>query len=67
MRPRKVAVGDSITFKAATRASFKKVTRKVVGIDEQGRPLVRYEGWENFIVHWREISAIAPGRWSTGQ
>lgn len=59
MRPRHIAVGDSITFKAATRSHYKTATRKVVGVDHEGRPLVRYHGWSNFIVQWPEISAIA--------
>ncbi len=58
MRPQRIAVGDSITFKAATRSHYKVATRKVVGVDHEGRPLVRYHGYSNFIVHWREISAV---------
>jgi hypothetical protein len=59
LRPRKLNVGDSITFKAATRSDCKLATRKVVGIDEFGRPMVRYHGWSNFVVAWHEIKAIA--------
>ncbi len=58
MRPKKLKIGDSITFKAATRSHFKQATRKVVGIDALGRPQVRYHGWHNFIVHWSEISSV---------
>lgn len=60
MRRRKLAIGDSITFRAATRSHDRRATRKVVGIDHEGRPLVRYHGWSKFIVHWREVEAIEP-------
>lgn len=62
MRPRKIKVGDSITFKAATRSHYKQATRKVVGIDHQGRPLVRYHGWSDFIVEWSEVTAITKAK-----
>lgn len=58
MRPRKIAIGDSITFRAATRSHDRRASRKVVGIDHEGRPLVRYHGWSNFIVQWCEVEAI---------
>lgn len=58
MKPRKIAVGDSITFKAATRSHFKTAKRKIVSIDFMGRPCVRYHGWNDFVVHWSEVTAI---------
>lgn len=58
MRPRKIAIGDSITFKAPTRSHFKTATRKVVRIDPMGRPQVRYHGWDDFVVQWSEVTAI---------
>jgi hypothetical protein len=58
MRPRKIAIGDSITFKAATRSHYKLATRKVVDIDVEGRPLVRYHGWNDFVVQWPEVKAV---------
>ncbi len=58
MRPRKITIGDSITFKAATRSHSKMATRKVVGIDCLGNPLVRYHGWDKFVVLWREVKAV---------
>jgi hypothetical protein len=58
MRPRKIAIGDSITFKAATRSHYKMATRKVVGVDCLGNCLVRYHGWDNFVVLWPEIQAV---------
>lgn len=60
MRPKKIKIGDSITFKAATRSHYKTATRKIVGIDREGRPQVRYHGWSDFVVAWHEISAITP-------
>lgn len=48
-------VGDRITFKSATRSDYKKATRKIVSIDDLGRPRVRYHGWDNFIVMPTEI------------
>lgn len=56
-RMRKMRVGDRLTFKAATRCSFTKATRKIRGFDHLGRPLVGYAGWSDFIVMPREIIA----------
>ena len=58
MRPHKLAIGDRITFTAATRSHHRRATRKVVGIDHEGRPQVRYHGWSDFIVQWHEVEAI---------
>ena len=54
----KMKIGDLLTFKAATRYSFKKATRKIVGFDHHGRPLVRYAGWSQFIVRPDEIISV---------
>jgi hypothetical protein len=55
MTKRKMRVGDLLTFKAATRCSYRKATRKITGFDHLGRPLVTYAGWNGFIVQPREI------------
>lgn len=57
-RRKTMRVGDLLTFKAATRCSFRKATRVITGFDEYGRPLVRYAGWHGFIVQPREIIAV---------
>lgn len=51
-------VGDILTFKSATRSSYRKATRKITGIDEYGRPLVTYSGWSGFIVRMEEIISV---------
>jgi hypothetical protein len=58
MRAQKIKQGDTITFKAATRSDFKTVSRKVVGVDSFGRPMVRYHGYSHFVVLWREVSQV---------
>lgn len=59
MARKKPKVGDYIVFTAATRwGSCKPVKRKVLDIDYEGRPLVRYGGWDNFIVYPKEISEV---------
>lgn len=59
MRRRKLAIGDRIKFRAVTRHSDRPAWRKVVGFDLcDGRPLVRFHGWDNFIVRWDEIQEI---------
>lgn len=55
MTKRKMQIGDLLTFKAATRYSFAKATRKIKGFDHLGRPLVKYAGWSEFIVRPSEI------------
>jgi len=55
MTKRKMQVGDLLTFKAATRCSYRKATRIITGFDSFGRPLVRYAGWTDFIVQPKEI------------
>jgi len=57
-RRKKMAVGDLLTFKAATRCSYRKATRKITGFDHYGRPLVRYAGWSDFIVQPKEILSV---------
>lgn len=54
----RMRVGDLLTFKAATRASFRTVTRKIRDFDPFGRPLVGYEGWPDFIVQPGEIKMV---------
>lgn len=53
-----IKIGDSITFRAQTLYSCRKATRKVIGLDYSGRPLVRYDGWDDFQVRWNEITHI---------
>ena len=60
MPRRKMNVGDLLTFKAATRYSFKKATRVIKGFDHLGRPLVGYAGWSDFIVQPKEIISVKP-------
>ncbi len=55
---KKFKVGDLLTFKAATRYSYRKATRKIVSIDHYGRPCVRYCGWSEFIVRPNEILSV---------
>lgn len=55
MTKQKMQIGDLLTFKAATRYSFAKATRKIKGFDPLGRPLVKYAGWPEFIVRLDEI------------
>lgn len=55
---KKMRVGDLLTFKAATRCSYRKATRVITGFDNIGRPLVRYAGWSGFIVQPREIIEV---------
>lgn len=58
MTRRKMRVGDLLTFKAATRCSYRKATRKIKGFDHLGRPLVGYSGWSDFIVMPKEIISV---------
>lgn len=55
---KKIEVGDYISFKAATRDTYRKAKRRVKSIDELGRPLVGYAGWSHFIVNRREILEV---------
>jgi hypothetical protein len=56
-----IKVGDRIKFKSATRHNHRVATRVVRGLDSQGRPLVGYAGWRDFIVHRCEIiEALKP-------
>lgn len=55
MTRRRMKIGDLLTFKAATRCSYRKATRKITGFDDRGRPLVTYAGWSGFIVQPYEI------------
>lgn len=58
MMRRKMRVGDLLTFKAATRCSYRKATRKITGFMPDGRPEVTYAGWSGFIVQPREIISV---------
>lgn len=53
-----VRVGDRIKFRSATRDGCRAAVRKVVGIDEFGRPLVAYHGWSHFVVLHREVLEV---------
>lgn len=59
MPRRKMQIGDLLTFKAATRYSYRKATRKITGFMPDGRPEVTYAGWQGFIVQPREIISVA--------
>lgn len=50
-------IGQTIVFKALTRDSYKKATRKING-SHRGSPTVRYNGWNNFIIQPYEIIEI---------
>lgn len=52
--------GDRITFRAVTRHSDRTATRKVVGIDGFGRPMVRYHGTGCFVVRLHEVTHVEP-------
>lgn len=53
--------GDRITFKAATRHSYRKVTRVVNGFWlSTNKPTVRYQGWSDFAVQAHEIIEVHP-------
>ena len=56
-KSQEILVGDRITFKAATRYEFRKVTRIVNGFFH-GQPTVRYAGSAAFIVRHHEISDV---------
>lgn len=57
----KADIGKRMVFQAATRWSGAKATRKINGIDEHGRPTVRYGGHAAFIVKPEEIIEIKEG------
>lgn len=56
----KFAVGDLLTFKAATRSHYRKATRVITGVDNFGRPLVSYHGWNGFVVRLDEVISASP-------
>ncbi len=48
-----------ITFRAATRWSGReKHKRKLRGFDDQGRPLVYFGGWSDFVLRVNEVVEI---------
>ena len=51
-----IKIGDRITFRAVTRFTGAEVTRKVRGFCYNGKPTVKYEGYDDFIGDWCEIS-----------
>jgi hypothetical protein len=59
---RQLKVGGRIKFKSAARDSYRVATRVVRGLDSQGRPLVGYAGWRDFIVHWHEMIEVLKPR-----
>ncbi len=59
---KQIRVGDRIKFKAATRDSYRIAIRLVRGFDNEGRPLVGYAGWRDFIVHRHEIIEVLKPR-----
>ena len=53
------AIGDTIKFKAATRWDHKTVSRKIRGFSPgHNFPMVKYAGWDCFIVRPSEILEI---------
>ena len=53
------AIGDKIKFKAATVWGDKPATRIIRGFSPgHNFPMVKYGGWDNFIVRPSEISEI---------
>lgn len=50
-------IGQTIVFKALTRNSYKKATRKING-SRHGSPTVCYNGWNDFAVQPYEIIEI---------
>ncbi len=57
MGRQKIAIGDTIRFRAVTRWTDKAAVRKVNGFID-GKPTVRFGGWGQFIVQPREILEI---------
>ena len=53
-----IKVGQRIVFKSACRDGYKKAIRKIVGFSRFGYPLVRYNGWDNFVILPKEIIEI---------
>jgi len=57
MKKHTFEIGQTIVFKALTRHSYKKATRKING-SWHGSPTVRYHGWNDFIIKDHEIIEI---------
>ena len=53
-----IEIGDTITFRAITRWSGAKATRKVKGFTANGQVEVRYGGWGRFVLRNYEILSI---------
>lgn len=58
MTRKRLKIGRTLVFKAATRSDYKIAKRKIVGIDHFGRPMVRYHGWSDFVVAPHEILEV---------
>lgn len=54
----KMQVGDLLTFKSATRDSYRKAKRIIRDFDYAGRPAVGYAGYDYFIVLPHEIISV---------
>ena len=62
MHKNKIKIGDRIKFKSPTRNGSISVWRKVVGFwGTTSMPMVRFNGWSNFVVKLSEITAIEKG------
>tara|TARA_X000001382_G_scaffold5176_1_gene4448 strand:+ start:831 stop:1160 length:330 start_codon:yes stop_codon:yes gene_type:complete len=53
-------IGDKLVFKAQTLYGREKATRIIRDKDYVGRPEVRYNGYDNFVVRWNEIVEVIP-------
>jgi len=62
MNKNKIKIGDRIKFKSPTRNGSISVWRKVNGFwGITLMPMVRFNGWSNFVVKLSEITAIEKG------
>tara|TARA_R100000773_G_C4220642_1_gene119368 strand:- start:2545 stop:2790 length:246 start_codon:yes stop_codon:yes gene_type:complete len=58
--PVKFEVGDFIVFRAQTMWSNAKAKRKCTGKTAQGKPTVKYNGFDDFALRWNEIIEVIP-------
>lgn len=58
--PIKFNIGDTLVFKAQTLYDCRKATRIIRDKDYSGRPEVKYNGYDNFVVRWNEIVEVIP-------
>ena len=62
MHKNKIKIGDRIKFKSPTRNGSISVWRKVNGFWSPTKmPMVRFNGWSNFVVKLSEIIEIEKG------